>query len=142
MRYKLVDMQEVVATQAEKVLLAWVIDLVKERSKPVYKVLRNIYSPLATSGYTLWVTVSYKVGRQMILKSYMKKSLILKKSKLKNKDIAYSAKLLKRLHNFGMEKFGFVEAEIPESYLHAVCTCRVDFAQPIPTYLMANPSLD
>lgn len=114
-RYKLVDMQEVVATQAEKVLLAWVIDLVKERSKTS---LQSIEKYLFTIGYE-WL---YFVGDSELqgweaddFEELYEEIVDFKKSKLKNKDIAYSAKLLKRLHNFGMEKFGFVEADIPEA---------------------------
>lgn len=113
--YKLTDMCESVATQAEKVLLLWVIELVKQRSKTS---LQSIEKYLFSIGYE-WL---YFVGDSELqsweaddFDELYEEIIDFKKLKLKNKDIAYSAKLLKRLHNFGVEKFGFEEAEIPEA---------------------------
>lgn len=113
--YKLTDMCESVATQAEKLLLLWIIELVKERSKTS---LQSIEKYLFSIGYEWLYFVADSDLNEWEADDFdelYEEIIDFKKLKLKNKDIAYSAKLLKRLHNFGVEKFGFEEAEIPEA---------------------------
>lgn len=112
---RLSDLLEKVNNQAEKILLAWVIAFVKDSQKTS---LESIIKYLFTVGYE-WL---YFIGDEPVMAwdsddvDELYEAIIdYKKTKLKNKDVAYSAKLFKRLHEFGVGKFGLPKVEIPES---------------------------